>query len=211
MLRSKSLDRDSYDSGDWFNKLDFSYQTNNFGVGLPPAWANIMRELLADPTLKSAQADIVRAVEHMREMMRVRASSPLFHLQTAADVQQRLSFLNTGANQTPGMIVMRLDDTVGQNLDGRHAQIVVLFNATDEAQTFAADAFKGVNMSLHPELAKGSDPVVRTSSYNQATGAFTIPARTTAVFVQLEQSGPPPQRGPYNVYMPMVVLPPKQQ
>jgi pullulanase len=216
MLRSKSLDRDSYDSGDWFNKLDFSYQTNNFGVGLPPAWANeenwpIMRELLADPTLKPAQADILRAVEHMREMMRVRASSPLFHLQTAADVQQRLSFLNTGANQTPGMIVMRLNDTVGQNLDGRYAQIVVLFNAGDEAQTFAVDVFKGMNMSLHPELAKGSDPVVRTSSYNQATGTFTIPARTTAVFVQPEQNGPPPQRGPYSVYMPMVTLPPKQQ
>lgn len=216
MLRSKSLDRDSYDSGDWFNKLDFSYQTNNYGVGLPPAWANqenwpVMRELLADPTLKPAQADIVRAVEHMREMMRVRASSPLFHLQTAADVQQRLSFLNGGTNQTPGMIVMQLNDAVGQNLDGRYAQIVVLFNAGDEAQTFGADVFKGTAMSLHPELAKSSDPVVRTASYNQATGTFTVPARTTAVFVQPEQNGPPPQRGPYSVYMPMITLPPKQQ
>ena len=25
LLRSKSLDRDSYDSGDWFNKIDWSY------------------------------------------------------------------------------------------------------------------------------------------------------------------------------------------
>jgi pullulanase len=25
LLRSKSLDRDSYNSGDWFNKLDFTY------------------------------------------------------------------------------------------------------------------------------------------------------------------------------------------
>jgi hypothetical protein len=33
MLRSKSLDRNSYDSGDHFNVLDFSYGTNNFGVG----------------------------------------------------------------------------------------------------------------------------------------------------------------------------------
>ena len=35
MLRSKSLDRDSFDSGDWFNRLDFTYAINNFGVGLP--------------------------------------------------------------------------------------------------------------------------------------------------------------------------------
>ena len=36
ILRSKSLDRNSYDSGDWFNVLDYSYQTNGFGRGLPP-------------------------------------------------------------------------------------------------------------------------------------------------------------------------------
>lgn len=40
ILRSKSLDRNSYDSGDRFNRLDFTYTTNNFGVGLPPAWDN---------------------------------------------------------------------------------------------------------------------------------------------------------------------------
>ena len=29
-LRSKSLDRNSYNSGDWFNRLDWSYADNNF-------------------------------------------------------------------------------------------------------------------------------------------------------------------------------------
>ena len=43
--------------GDWFNRLDFSYQSNNFGVGLPPAakneatWA-IKQPLLADQSLR---------------------------------------------------------------------------------------------------------------------------------------------------------------
>jgi pullulanase/glycogen debranching enzyme len=32
MLRSKSCDEDSYDYGDWFNKLDFTYESNNWGV-----------------------------------------------------------------------------------------------------------------------------------------------------------------------------------
>ena len=59
MLRSKSLDRNSFNSGDWFNTLDFSLQTNNFGVGLPPAGGNqgdwsIMQPFLADPSLKPA-------------------------------------------------------------------------------------------------------------------------------------------------------------
>ena len=40
LLRSKSLDRNSYNSGDWFNKLDFTSASNNWGVGLPPAGDN---------------------------------------------------------------------------------------------------------------------------------------------------------------------------
>lgn len=43
ILRSKSLDRDSYNSGDWFNRLDWSYKSNNFGVGLPGAEKNEVR------------------------------------------------------------------------------------------------------------------------------------------------------------------------
>src|SRR5262249_44482440 len=31
LLRSKSLDGNSYNSGDWFNKLDFTYQSNKLG------------------------------------------------------------------------------------------------------------------------------------------------------------------------------------
>ena len=35
LLRSKSLDRNSYDSGDWFNRVDWTGQDNTFGSGLP--------------------------------------------------------------------------------------------------------------------------------------------------------------------------------
>ena len=39
-LRSKSMDRNSYNSGDWFNRLDWTYSDNYFGTGLPPAGQN---------------------------------------------------------------------------------------------------------------------------------------------------------------------------
>ena len=57
LLRSKSLDRNSYDSGDWFNRIDWSGQESTFGSGLPPARDNqdkwqYMRPLLADPALE---------------------------------------------------------------------------------------------------------------------------------------------------------------
>ena len=38
ILRSKSLDRNSYTSGDWFNRIDFTMQTHNWATGIPPRW-----------------------------------------------------------------------------------------------------------------------------------------------------------------------------
>ncbi|MBT8198487.1 MAG: pullulanase-type alpha-1,6-glucosidase, partial [Acidimicrobiia bacterium] len=35
LLRSKSLDKDSYNSGDWFNAIDFTYKHNGWANGLP--------------------------------------------------------------------------------------------------------------------------------------------------------------------------------
>ncbi len=186
LLRSKSLDRNSYDSGDWFNKLDFTYSDNNWGVGLPPARENgerwpLMKPLLADPRLKPSKAHIYQAAEHFREMLRVRRSTGLFRLRTAADVIRRLTYLNTGPRQLPGLIVMRLD---GAGLAEPYRQVVVLFNAAPDPQTFRAASFRGAALALHPVLAASRDAWVRTASFEPRTGAFTTPGRTTAVFVE---------------------------
>ncbi|MEZ4732567.1 MAG: pullulanase-type alpha-1,6-glucosidase [Caldilineaceae bacterium] len=190
LLRSKSLDRNSYNSGDWFNKLDFTYHSNNWGVGLPPAGDNrndwpLMQPLLANPALNPTPDDIAFSAAHFQTMLQVRQSSPLFRLQTAADVEVRLAFANTGPNQIPGLIVMTLSDMVANlpDLDPNHEFIVVLFNATDEVQTFTDTALQGMKLALHPALAQGGDSVVKAASFDGTTGAFTIPARTTAVFV----------------------------
>lgn len=42
----------------------------------------------------------------------------------------------------------------------------------------------GTQLALHPILASSYDPVVRGASFNSSNGTFTVPARTTAVFVQ---------------------------
>lgn len=192
MLRSKSLDRDSYNSGDWFNRLDFTYTDNNFGVGLPPAGPNaanwdIMRPFLADPNLKAGQDDITTMAELFRELLSIRYSSPLFRLQTAEEIQARLSFLNTGPDQLPGLIVMDLSDETGADLDGTFERIVVLINANDEAQTFVAPDLAGSLLSLHPVQLNSVDDVVRQSTFDSASGAFNVPGRTTAVFVAYER------------------------
>ncbi|EIE23312.1 alpha-1,6-glucosidase, partial [Coccomyxa subellipsoidea C-169] len=104
ILRSKSLDRDSYNSGDWFNRLDFSYATNNFGVGLPPAAKNeaawpIKQPLLANHSFKPS-SDLIKASKaYFEELLRVRYSSPLFRLPTADAIKRQVTFHNTGPEQ----------------------------------------------------------------------------------------------------------------
>jgi hypothetical protein len=186
LLRSKSLDRNSYNSGDWFNKLDFTYRDNNWGVGLPPARDNsaswpIQRPLLANPALDPATAHIQAAVAHFHEALAIRKSSRLFRLRTGAEVKGRLRFHNTGPDQIPGLIVMTLTD-VFATLDHQHSLIVTLINARDEAVDYRFGVFPCPSLTLHPVLAGSADPVAHTSSLNTNTCTFHVPARTATVF-----------------------------
>jgi hypothetical protein len=44
--------------------------------------------------------------------------------------------------------------------------------------------FRRQKLVLHPVQAFSHDSVVRTSKFQSSTGTFTIPARTTAVFIE---------------------------
>jgi len=187
VLRSKSMDKDSYNSGDWFNQIDWSLDTSDWGHGLPVADKNqsdwpILQSLLADPALVPAPGDRVRAFDHLREVVAIRKSSPLFRLRTAGEVESHLTFHNTGSDQVPGLIVMGLLDDLG-TIDRRIERIVTLFNVRDTAELFTLPAVAGTAMELHPVQAASSDPVVRMSTYDAATGTFGVPARTAAVFI----------------------------
>ena len=97
LLRSKSLDRNSFNSGDWFNRIDWSYEDSTWGSGLPPSGDNAskwdyMRPLLSDPLLEPSPADIRAARDRAAELLRIRFSSPLFRLGSAREIQRRVSF-----------------------------------------------------------------------------------------------------------------------
>jgi len=185
LLRSKSLDRNSYNSGDWFNKLDFSYETDNWGVGLPPAAENeanwpLMSKLLG--TLPApGEAHIRRNAEHLQEMLQIRKSSPLFRLETAEEVQSALTFVNTGPDQTPGVIAMHISDP--DDLDPAYESVTVVFNGTPEVQRLTVPELAGRGLELHPVQRDSTDPLVRFSRFRE-DGALVVPGRTTAVFVE---------------------------
>ncbi len=184
MLRSKDMDNDSYDSGDWFNTLDFTYESNNWGTGLPIASKNksnweFMKPLLANPALRPSKDDILFAVSHFREMLKIRKSSALFRLQTAQDVIDKVKFFNVGPAQVPGLIVMNIAEPSGKE---PFSQVLVFFNATPKALSFSDKALSAA-YTLHPVQAASADPVLATAKFDAALSTFTIPARTTVVFV----------------------------
>lgn len=174
LLRSKSLDRNSYDSGDWFNALHWNCADGNgFGRGLPPAADNQDKWPYAKPLLGTVRVgcpQITGASAAYRDLLKIRSGEQDFSLATAAQVQSRLSFPLSGKDETPGVITMRLGD------------LVVVLNATPERQDQRLGAAAGTGYRLHPVQAAGADPVVKESTYAARTGTFTVPARTVAVF-----------------------------
>ncbi len=185
ILRSKSLDRNSYNSGDWFNRVDWTYQESTFGSGLPPEGDNsskwpFMIPLLGDPALKPGPADIAAAHAGALDLLQLRFSSPLFRLGSAELIQQRVGFPTGGPGQTPGVIVMTIDDVGGTDLDPDRERLVVVWNATPAEQT--VDVAVAGSLVLHPVQANGSDDVVRQTTVD--ADSVTIPARTVAVLEQ---------------------------
>ncbi|MFI5892936.1 pullulanase-type alpha-1,6-glucosidase [Actinoplanes sp. NPDC051513] len=186
-LRSKSLDRNSFNSGDWFNQIIWDCSAGNgFGRGLPPAADNsdkwvFGRPLLADASLVPGCDAINQADQTYQELLRVRRSSPVFGLATAAEVQKRLTFPLSGTAETPGVITMTLD---GRGIDRNWRSVTVVFNGTSAATTQTVASLAGKQISLHPVQRGSADPVVRTASYAKSSGTFTVPARTVAVFVE---------------------------
>ncbi len=189
LLRSKSLNRDSYDSGDWFNRLDWTGVDNGFGHGLPPEAQNsakwsFMKPLLANPALKPSATDVQDASAKAQDLLKLRFSTPLFRLGSAAAINAKVSFPVSGtADAHQGVIVMRIDDAVGEDVDPALRGVVVVFNASASPVVQKVAGLTGA-VQLSPVQANGADSVVKSAAYDAGASALTVPARTVAVFVQ---------------------------
>ncbi len=222
-LRSKSMDRNSFDSGDWFNRLDWSYRDNYFGTGLPPQADNgadyaLIRPLLADAHgcasaasgrsrhpasrdtsaslhvagcagaadvgIKPTPREIAFARDAFRDLLRIRASSTLFRLRSAADIKQRLRFHNTGPKQDPVLIAAHLD---GAGYAGaRFAEVLYLVNVDKRPRELLLPGERGKGYVLHPvHRATGAADrrPVQAARHDAGTGRFVVPARTALVYV----------------------------
>lgn len=194
MLRSKSMDRNTYDAGDWFNRVDFTMMSNNYNVGLPlamdnrGAWDGI-GQFVYSPERAATMDDITFAHAVFKEFLSIRAGSALFRLTSADDIKARVGFHNLGRNPVPGLIAMSIDDGMGlTDLDPMVDAMMVMINATGSEQSLRVNTATGFN--LHTTLANSIDPTVRGASFAEGVdddagnGLFTVPAHTIAVFVQ---------------------------
>jgi pullulanase-type alpha-1,6-glucosidase len=184
LLRSKSMERDSYDSGDWFNKVDFANNADsNWNVGLPREdkdgsnW-DIIETIVADVDSDPSVIDVQWMRDQFLEMLEIRSSSPLFRLTTADEIKSRVGFHNTGTDQTAGVIAMSIDDGTNapSDLDTNYDAIVVIFNYTDASQDVVIDGAAGFTQHIVQSETTGV-------AFDAGSSTFTVPALSTVVFV----------------------------
>ncbi len=188
-LRSKSLDRNSYDSGDWFNRMDWTLQDNFYATGLPPKSDNgamwpLMAPLLTDASIKPTPADIRFTRDAFLDLMKIRSSSTLWRLDSSAQVQRRLRFLDTGPGQLGSVVVGQLN---GRGLRGAaFADMVYAINVAPTAAMVHLPTLAGRSLRLHPvHLAPGAaDPrPAAAARWDATSGNLLVPARTALVYV----------------------------
>ncbi len=197
LLRSKSMERDSYDSGDWYNRVDYTLADNNFDKGLPRKDKDGDNYPLIEQVLgkhvKPSGADMATMVGFYQELAELRQSSRLLRLGSGAEVIKRVDFRNTGPDQEPGLIVMTVDDGInaGADLDPAIDGLVVMINATNAPQSIG-DFRDGndqpidlTSLQLSP-AHHGGESIARDAAVNG--GTLTLGAWSAAVFVK-PQSG----------------------
>ncbi len=189
MLRSKSLDRNSYDSGDWFNQIDWLGRNNFFGIGAPPKPDNggdyhLIKPLLANANIKPTATEIGWTNRAFQDLLRIRASSVLFRLPSADQINSRLTFHNVGAGQIPTVLVGHLNGE-GLQAAGFNA-LIYLINVDKTPQSIRIGEMVGKDFTLHPvhrDKNAADKRVARHARFNAPTGEFIIPARSAVVFV----------------------------
>jgi len=143
-----------------------------------------MAPLLAEPALRATPRDIAWARDMARDWLAVRASTTLLRLRTAADIRQRLRFVNTGLDQDPTVVAGLID---GRGYAGaNYKALLYLVNVDTRAHTLHVTEAAGRHWTLHPALSRANVADAETLSLavaDTAGGIFHVPARTALVYV----------------------------
>lgn len=192
LLRSKSLDRDSYNSGDWFNAIDWTGDWHQFGRGLPPkasneaAWGS-MAPLLRLPGIRPSKQTIQLSKAMHLDLLRLRKAHPLLTLGSADLIRMAVSFPALETTDEPGLICMLVDGRAlpgAEVAPGNDSAVLVVFNASPHLVQRQVDELRGRKFSLSDVQAGGADQIVKASKWLPDSATFRVTPRTVAVFVE---------------------------
>lgn len=177
ILRSKSGDTDSYDSGDWFNQIRFDYETNNWARGLPPSFKNYNEwsfwyPRLSDVKTRVSKTEILESLKMFKSFLKIRSTSSLFDYKNVHEAQKVVRFVDNDNASIPGFIAMFLKNS--------NEEMLVLVNANRHEIKFSHPVFKN-QYQLHPELTSKVDRELR--HFSQSEEQVKIPARSIVVLV----------------------------
>ncbi len=179
LLRSKNGDQDSYDSGDFFNRIDWTGQTNFWSAGLPPAWKNyndwsFWTPRLDEPALKVNPQLIGQTHAYFKALLRLRQSSALFKLNSASEISRHLHFIDNDQQPEPGLIAMLLSND--------SEEILIFFNASRTARDFQHSTLRKP-WQIHPLFGEDISPILSEVVLSPLTGSIQLPGRSTVVLL----------------------------
>lgn len=184
LLRSKSFENDSYNSGDFTNAVNYTDdETNGYGNGYSNeskdkddwfAVKQLYAKTAKDPRAYNAGLQGKKQVmkKYYQELLSIRKNHKDFiSLGSAEAIKNDVKFLNTGKDQTIGLIAMEI------TVEGK-GKLLVAINATPDVQNLTS---KGADAGY--KLVDEQDGADSISKYNGAASTVSgVQPWSVAVF-----------------------------
>lgn len=149
LLRTKYFQNDSYNTGDFSNKVN--YADNEGNEFIPGAIVNKSKDESDWGAIKEVAeyntdvgADLkAKMAKTYRAFATIRKDHNLLYLGDAELIKENVKFLNVGSSQVPGLIVMKVTKPEGyQSTDN---ELYVMLNAAPETREFNAGDVEGAS------------------------------------------------------------------
>ncbi len=150
------MDSNSYNSGDWFNRLIGPTRRTTSAWACRHGQRGPAKRCWPRRTARdeAGKPEIEAASGTFRDLLQIRKSSSLFRLRTADEVKARLTFPTRAATQVPTVLVA----TCADGYTGANFKDVLYFVNVDKvAHTLTIPAEAGKAYALHPVHATGTD------------------------------------------------------
>ena len=144
IIRSKAFARDSYNSGDFFNRVDFSMNSSvwkrAFSLG-DARDKDFMVDIYKKADIDLTKRERKKVLSRFLEDLRIRDDLEFFGSNDAEFIKENVKFLNTGSKQNIGLIAYKVQT---QSRD-----VLIVFNNDRLAHSLQLDSD---SWQVHPEI-----------------------------------------------------------